>query len=356
MSRAVKSQRSKVKGWTLPNPPIKGRESRVESRGMGVLRRLAIVAVVQSVLTACEYKELCYDHNHWAEITVEFDWSKATTANCESMTVLFYNVANPDAEPIRYDFAGNTGGKARLNPGTYRVVGYNKDTETILFRHYTSADSLEAYTRQSSIEEGSQISRVGMPRAPGTETEPVILEPDPFYAAASAEVTLERNDRDRTIVITPEYRYTTLSISINNVPNLQYTGQFGGTLSGLAAARQVVSGELSSATASQAFPARVVNDSTLQMEFRIFGHCPHFREGITNTHLLTIYAVLADNSQWYYTIDITQKFHDAVIDEQTEHIDITIDEGIPIPKPIVNGSGFQPTIDGWQGIEIDVGM
>ena len=35
------------------------------------------------------------------------------------------------------------------------------------------------------------------------------------------------------------------------------------------------------------------------------------------------------------------------------HIDI---EELPVPKPIVNGSGFQPTIDGWQGVEIDVNM
>jgi hypothetical protein len=27
---------------------------------------------------------------------------------------------------------------------------------------------------------------------------------------------------------------------------------------------------------------------------------------------------------------------------------------LPVPKPIVNGSGFQPTIDDWQGTEIDV--
>ena len=318
---------------------------------------LSLFTLAALLLSACQYKDLCYDHNHWAVVTVAFDWSKATKADVKNMTVLFYNMATPGAEPVRYDFAGSEGGAARLDPGTYRVVGYNKDTETILFQNYTNADSLEAYTRQSSIEEGSQIGRMGMPRAPGTENEPVILEPDPFYAAESAEpVTLELNDRDQTIVVTPEYRFTTLTISINNVPNLQYTGQFGGTLSGLAAGRKVVSGELSDVKASQAFPARVVGDSTLQMEFRIFGHCPHFLEGETNTHLLTIYAVLADNTQWYYTIDITEPLHNAVIDESTEHIDITINQGIPIPKPIVNGSGFQPTIDGWQGIEIDVGM
>ena len=200
-------------------------------------------------------------------------------------------------------------------------------------------------------------SRGLMPRAVGTELEPIILEPDPLYAAEAAEpVTLEPNDRDRRIVISPEYRFIRLVININNVPNLKYTGQFGGTLSGLAAGRKVVSGELSSVTATQAFPASVVGDSTLQLDVRIFGHCPLIGDGIINTHLLTIYAILADNSQWYYTLDITEELHNAVLDETTEQIEIVIDDGIPIPKPIINGSGFQPTIDGWQSIEIDVGM
>lgn len=318
---------------------------------------LFVFVFVFVCLTGCEYKDLCYDHNHWAEVSIAFDWSKAAVANPRSMTVLFYNVATPEAEPIRYDFSGKTGGTARLDPGTYRVVGYNKDTETILLRHYDSADSLEAFTRRSSVEESSQIGRWGMPRAPGTESEPVILEPDPFYAAEASEpVTLDMDDRSQTITITPEYRYMTMVININNVPNLQYTGQFGGTLSGLAAARTVVSGQRSDNVASQAFPASVVGDSTLHMEFRIFGHCPRFSQGIVNKHLLTIYAILADNTQWYYTIDITEKLHGADVDEETEYIDITIDEGVPIPKPIVNGSGFQPTVDGWQTEEIEVTM
>ena len=316
---------------------------------------MAIAAL--SLLAGCQYKDLCYDHNHWAEVVVSFDWSQVVTEDVKSMTVLFYNMDNPGAEPVRYDYAGGTGGTARLDPGTYRVVGYNKDTETILFRSYTDVDSLEAFTRQSSIEEGSQIGRLGMPRAPGTESEPVILEPDPFFANEAQEpIVLEANDRSRPIVIAPEYRFTTMTININHVPNLQYTGQFGGTLSGLAAGRKVASGELSNSVATQAFPARVVNDSTLQMEFRIFGHCPHYDDGEANQHLLTIYAVLADNTQWYYTIDVTEKMHGAGWEEGDEHVEITIDEGIPIPKPIVNGSGFQPTIDGWQSIEIEVGM
>lgn len=311
------------------------------------------------LLTSCEYKELCTDHPHvkWVDVNVVFDWSHAEEADVKGMTVLFYSVDNPYAEPIRYDFAGNSGGKARLGLGTYRAVAYNNDTETILLRNFSPYDELEAYTRVSSIEEGSRLTRSGMPRLQGTEQENVILEPDPFYATASDEpFTLTAEDTDVTIVLKPDYRYYTLDIIINNVPNLQYTGQFGGALSGLSASRYVASGECSDVAVTEAYTVTVVDATTLKMELRYFGHCPHMDEGESNSHLLAIYAILADGSKWYYGLDITEKLHDAPVDEHTEHVVITIDEGIPVPKPIVNGSGFQPTIDGWQGEEIEVKM
>ena len=104
-------------------------------------------------------------------------------------------------------------------------------------------------------------------------------------------------------------------------------------------------------TVTEAFPVRKTDEETLEMSVNIFGHCP---ESPWNTHLLTIYAILADGSKWYYTIDVTDKIHQAVEqDDGTMEIEVS---GLPIPKPIVNGSGFQPTIDTWQGVEIEVGM
>lgn len=310
-------------------------------------------------LTSCQYKDLCYDHPHvkWVDVNVVFDWSHAETADVKGMTVLFYSEENPYADPIRYDFAGNSGGKARLGVGTYRAVAYNNDTETILLRNFNPYDQLEAYTRVSSIEEGSRLTRSGMPRLQGTEQENVILEPDPFYATVSSEpFTIAEGDTEKTIVLKPDYRYYTLEIIINNVPNLQYTGQFGGALSGLSASRYVASGECSDVTATESFSATVIGDNSLKMELRYFGHCPHMEGDEHNKHMLAIYAILSDGSKWYYGLDITEKLHDAPVDEQTEHVVITIDEGIPVPKPIVNGSGFQPTVDGWQGVNIDVKM
>jgi hypothetical protein len=320
------------------------------------------------LLCSCEYKDLCYDHNHWAEVRVVFDWEDSDDGTKQSdlpdetkggMTVLFYDMQTEFAEPIRYDFPGRSGGVVRLQSGTYRAIAYNNDTETILYRGWGHINTINAYTRYSSIEEGTQLSRSDMPRATDTEHQRVILEPDALWMATSDEFTLTEADTEpgaeaTTITMQPTTRVREITITIHNVPNLQYTGQFGGALSGLAGSVWAESGEPGDELVIQAFPVTVLDESTLQMHFRTFGHCPHADEGDTNTHLLTIYAILADGNKWYYTVDVTEQIHDSG-SSTDEEIIVELD-GLPVPKPIVNGSGFQPTVDGWQGEEIEVDM
>ena len=299
------------------------------------------------MLCSCEadLRDLCYDHSHATNLNVAFDWQMAPEMQPSGMTVLFYKVEQVTGEPERYDFAGHEGGSARLVNDSYRAVAYNYDTEAIRYRGMENPALLEAYTRVSSVEEGTQMASftrgVTMPRAAGTEQEPVILEPDPLCGVGSEAFTLKGDDSQR-LVMMPEMRTKEVKITIHNVPNLQYTSQIGAALSGLAPSVYMVSGELGESLATETFTGSIVNQTTIVIEL--------------NTHKLTIYAVLSDNSKWYHTVDVTDQMHDwSQNPEDAEEINIRLDE-LPIPKPIVNGSGFQPTIDGWQGIEIDVGM
>ena len=328
---------------------------------------ITILLMVVWALGACkaELRELCYDHSHISDLHVGFDWQEAPEMSPKGMTVLFYDSQQDYQEPERYDFAGTEGGNARLVKGDYRAVAYNYDTETILYRYGESYATLEAYTRYSSVEEGTQLAPftrgVAMPRGSGTENEPVILEPDELCGAISDEFALSL-DQTTQVLIKPEHRTKEVVITITNVPNLEYTNQFGGALSGLAPSVCMATGRLGEGCVTESFTCYAVDATTLKMKFRIFGHCPESEEGVQNTHLLTIYAVLADGSKWYYTTDVTEQMHDERPSPGPgpepggeEEIDIDI-EGLPIPKPIVNGGGFQPSIDGWQSIEIEVGM
>ena len=328
---------------------------------------ITILLMVVWVLGACkaELRELCYDHSHISNLQVGFDWQEVPEMHPKGMTVLFYDASQSFQEPERYDFAGTEGGNARLVKGDYRAVAYNYDTETILYRYGESYTTLEAYTRYSSVEEGTQLAPftrgVAMPRGSGTENEPVILEPDELCGAISDEFSLSL-DQTTQVLIKPEHRTKEVVITINNVPNLEYTNQFGGALSGLAPSVCMATGRLGEGCVTESFTCYAVDATTLKMKFRIFGHCPEYDAGVQNTHLLTIYAILADGSKWYYTTDVTEQMHDERPSPGPgpepggeEEIDIDI-EGLPIPKPIVNGGGFQPSIDGWQSIEIEVGM
>ena len=323
------------------------------------MKNFCALCLLCVLCVSCEYKDLCYDHNHYGDVTVSFDWSKEPGKKVEGMTVLFDNLDAPASEPLRYDFVGMDGGRARLLPGTYRALAYNYDTETILYREMSSLQTLKAYTRQSSVEEGTQLSRSGMPRASEAEDEMVILEPDPLYGAESEAFTVEI-DGQCHVVLTPESRVIELTVTITNVPNLQYTSQFGGALTGLSPSVTMASGELGEGHVTQAFTASVVDESTIEMHVRIFGHCPYAADGELWPHILTVYAILADGSKWYYNINVSDQMHvtdpgSVSPDGHKQEIRIEVD-GLPVPKPIVNGSGFQPTIDGWQGVEIEVSM
>lgn len=323
-----------------------------------------------SLLTACEYKELCYDHNHIFDVEVAFDWQLSPTADAAGMTVLFYNMDAPSTPYVRYDLGGMQGGKVKLAAGRYRALAFNNDTETILYRDMDRIETIEAYTRNSSIEEGTQITtRSQMPQTKAAEDEPVILEPDMLWGGSSAEFTVKADGSITPVRIMPQQRVQEVTVTIRNLPNLQYASQFGGAMSGLAPAVNMLTGERVVGKATQAFEVKVEDATTLKMSFLIFGPAVEVKDDpetppqqseepdteAADNHL-TIYAVLSDGSQWYYTTEISSQVPDPRTPEG-EDTEIYIEvEDIPVPKPIVNGSGFQPTIDDWQSIEIPVGM
>lgn len=146
------------------------------------MRWRPVLAALSCVLMLCscdaDLRDLCYDHSHATNLNVAFDWQMAPEMQPSGMTVLFYRVEQVTGEPERYDFAGHEGGSARLVNDSYRAVAYNYDTEAIRYRGMENPALLEAYTRISSVEEGTQMASftrgVTMPRAAGTEQEPVI--------------------------------------------------------------------------------------------------------------------------------------------------------------------------------------
>lgn len=303
------------------------------------------------LLASCEYKPLEYDFEMAGRGELAFDWQGDTTCTASYMKAVFHGEGGVRS----FDMEGREGGAYRLMPGAWTPVAWNGDAEAILMKGTESPDTYIAYTRTTSVKSATRMaSRGEVPqvKAPG---EPVIVEPDPLWFGVGGAVWVlpSREAEPRTVVMEP--RTITIDITIHDVPNLKWTTQFGGTLTGLASGVECATGTRLSEPATQAFYMYSPADSTLHARSIAFGLCPE-ENGAYPKNYLTIYLILGDGTQWYCTMDVTEALRSAPFDEKTLTLTLDLRGGIPVPAPLAGGSGFVPTIDDWVGVEIELSM
>ena len=189
----------------------------------------------------------------------------------------------------------------------------------------------------------------GAPRAAGTESERVVLSPDMLWSDHAEGIELKATSATQTVTLYPEVSVSRYTVEIHNAENLKYVSGISGSISSLAGGLLAGKAETTEECVTIPFDATFSPEQHLITgQLLAFGHCPSMR----NRHQLTVYAVLADQSRWYYTYDVTDQIHSAP-NQRDVHIVL---DGLPLPKPIVNGGGFQPTVEEWQEIPIDIEM
>lgn len=310
----------------------------------------AAAAAVLAAVTSCEHKELCYDHSDAVDVEVVFDWCNAPDASPESMSLYLFPAGG---EALRYEFTDCRGGTIRVPVGSYEALCLNSDTENVTYRNAECRETFEVTTRTADLLSGLSVLGVlsdGVPRVDGTESERVILPPDMLWSDYAESVELKPTAGTPTVTLSPEMSICRYTVEIRNAVNLKYVSGISGSLSSMA--ESLYPGVGCDATcktgATIPFDAAVSADkSTVTGELFAFG-CPSARK----THTLTVYAVLSDESKWYYTYDVTDQIHSAP-DRRDVHIVL---DGLPLPKPIVNGGGFQPDVDDWQSVNVDIEM
>lgn len=316
------------------------------------MRRLIYIIFCILLAVSCEHKELCYDHSHTIDVNISFDWSNVPEADPESMSL--YLFSEDGTNPQRYEFVGREGGVIRVVPGIYHAICLNSDTEDICHRNTGHFSTYTLTTEPVSLLSG--MSSFGMftksepPMAKGTEDEAVL---NPSEMLWCHQVTgVEFSEHGQKFVMTPDVAYNHIFVEILDVENLRHTKAVSGTFSGLADGYMIGSGEVSDGLATVPFPLAATGENDeLRGDFYTFGHCP----SDVNKHILTVYAVLNDGTQWYHSFDVTDRMH-----EDDDHIiRITLDR-LPIPEiepgPGGGGGGFVPTIEDWNTISFEINM
>ena len=307
-----------------------------------VLLAVAVLAVLS--LTSCEHKDLCHDSLHVVNVKVVFDWRNAPGATPETMRLYLFPVRG--GKPQAYEFTDCRGGYISVPAGRYRGLCVNSDTESVLYRGIDSFETFGAYAPDGVL----NVRSSSAPRAEGTSGERIAKSLDLLYTDRLDDVTIELSGDNRAITLYPGLSVCRYRVTITNVSNLKYISRDGicGALTGMSGGMLVGRNELASDPVTVPFGMDSDGISTLTADFPVFGQ--NGPDG--PVHKLVVYVVMSDGSRNYYTFDVTRQVDEAP-DPRDVHIML---DGLPLPKPIVNGGGFHPTVDEWQNVDVNVPM
>ncbi|WP_443897957.1 DUF5119 domain-containing protein [Paraprevotella clara] len=327
------------------------------------------------LFAACEHKELCYDHSHTTHIDVKFDWQYApdaeTNKEVDGMCLWFYPIdegGNRTGAPVYVSLSGMKGGKVEIPTGRYHVLYYNSDYKQVLFRGREWFLSHECYTRSASIAESvsGYSAYSGMPRAEGTENEPVVLTPEMMWGDNAMDVEITDNhieyrftrdgETEETVIandeklfkLMPHEQVCEYTYEIVNVENLEYVSQVCAAISGMSGSVFCAEEELDDECVTLPLEAKSNGVSTITGEFHTFGH----HDLNDEKHILTVWVWYDNGETYWYTNDVTDQVDNAP-DKRNVHIRI---DGLKLPKPITNGDGFHPDVDDWEIVDVPVKM
>ncbi|MBD5224506.1 MAG: DUF5119 domain-containing protein [Bacteroidales bacterium] len=318
---------------------------------MNKLLLLTYMAGAAGMLTSCEHKDLCYDHNHAVKVNVVFDWSNAPDADPASMVLYMFDAAT-GSDPLRYIFSGKDGGPITLPFGTYSGLCMNSDdTDWACLCNPDDVDGFEIMTADAEELTAYSIGTRSIPRASGTESERMAATPGMLWSNRQDNIELPVTATEKTITLYPEEVVCHYTVDILDVENLTYLHgtEIDGTISGMS--EGYLHGQNRPADEHVTMPFTLHADDearTLHAEFLTFGESASTEPA----HMLTVYMYLTDGSKWYYTFDVTGQVRSAA---DPHHVHITV-SGLKLPKPLSTGGGFITDVDDWQTQQIDLDM
>lgn len=310
--------------------------------------RLILISALVSLAASCTHKELCYDHTHTRNINVVFDWNKAPDANPKSMSL--YLFPEDGGRPLRHEFTNKEGGTIRVVAGRYKAICLNSDTRNITVQNEDDFDTFCISTKDVYSVSGLTSNKTNvstLPKAKGDDEERWVYSPEQVWSGHHDDLLI--TEHDQTITVTPECHIRNCYVEITNAENLQWITGLSASLSSMAGGHHPSCGMESEELVTIPFDTRYYpKEQSVTGQFTVFGCCP----AEDTTHELIIYAILADDSKWYYTYDVTQQIHNAA---DPYNIYIALNE-LPLPKPVADGGGFKPSVGEWKEIEINITM
>ena len=284
-------------------------------------------------LSACEHKELCYDHTHGADVRILFDWQLlADSLRPDGMRVACYPATGGSG--WLFDFADLSGGVVHLPPTTYQVVCYNNDTQWVAVEDDTRTKGLHVYTGETKAPDGT----------------PACLTPDFLCGTKQNDVEVKDPELagEQVIQLQPKRLTSRYTYEVNGLRGLERMADFRAELTGMI-------GELS-ITTEGVFAARIDTllfggqrvGSRLKGEFQTFGYqddCPQDFKLYLKTQTGKVHLLRQSVSEQIISAPRVGTVGDV-------HLVLNFD--FTLPADSTDSGGFDVSADDWEDVNIDI--
>lgn len=286
-------------------------------------------------------------------VNVVFDWSNAPDKQASTMVLYLYS---DDRDMMDYRFNNPDGGLIKAYGGRHTVVCHSNDDPYMHhLRNEDSHDGIEIFTDNTDLLVGQGISTRGIPRAPGTEEEPLRHPPTMIYGTQDRNVTLRVSGLEQTLVLYPEELVCHYSVEFEDVENLKSADlRIDGTISSLAGGYYPGRMSPTSESVSHTFTLSADDQmKNLRSEFLTFG----LPEGEERSHMICIYIALKNRTGNFYTFDVSDQVNKA---PDPHNVKIKIyglklpdlpDDPLDLPQ---GEEGFSIEIDSWDTFHYDL--
>lgn len=286
-------------------------------------------------------------------VRVIFDWSKVVDSQASSMGLYLYS---NEYGMMDYWFNNPNGDLIRAYSGRHTAVCHSNDDPYVhILRNQHDHNEIEIYTDETAVLLGQGISTRGIPRAQGTEDEPLRVTPTMIYGSQEREINLRSTNLAQTITLYPEELVCRYSVEFVDVENLQNADlRIDATISSLAGGYYPGRMSATSEAVSHAFTLETDDKlQSLSSEFLTFG----LPVGDERPHKICLYIALKNKKGNFYTFDVSDQVNKA---PDPRNVSIKI-SGLKLPDipydPPVNppeSGGVSVEIDSWDTYHFDL--
>lgn len=328
-----------------------------------------MLAFVWLMLTACEHKELCYNHEDHTErveyhlaLSYDIEWEYNLECHIEWEQYwnndfgIHYDSIRPDKpEGVRVHIFDD-GGRSEIvrnlssegstvhfnNEGLHSALFHNNDTEYIVYQDMESFSSAYATTRgmvRSSYKGNSLMNRSG--------EEVTVNPPDVLFGAYVDTLHVWKSTEADTLSVTLHPLVFTYLIRYEFDKGAEYVVLARGALAGMARGVNLSNGHSSAEEATVLYDA-TVTDFGVQALVKSFGvpdyPNPNYDRGVRQ-YGLNLEVKLKDGAIRQFEFDITDQM------EKQPHGGVIVVNGIEVEEP--KSGAFDVGVDGW-GEQIDI--